>query len=170
MIVENKISNHSYYLILTWSALWSSYHETLLLSQHAGPTNRTVSFTAAAVLTREPVTFHFNKPGAKWASCPASICFSSGFMEGRREEDMSDFPSAGWQAAAGLDMKSPTARWDTETERPEVHIPCYARFIKYSSNIVVCSLHAFEQSNHRVLHKPVSLLCPFTSGHLEYCG
>lgn len=119
---------------------------------------------------RGPVTFHFNKPGAKWASCPASICFSSGFMEGRREEDMSDFPSVGWQAAAGLDMKSPTARWDTETERLEVHIPCYARFLKYSSNIVVCSLHALEQSNHRVLHKPVSFLCPFTSGRLEFCG
>lgn len=168
MIVENKISNHSYYFILTWSALWSSsYHETLLLSQHAEPSP---SRRLQCWHVREPVTFHFNKPRAKWASCPASICFSSGFMEGRREEDMSDFPSAGWQAAAGLDMKSPTARWDTETERLEVHIPCYARFLKYSSNIVVCRLPALEQSNHRVLHKPVSLLCPFTTGHLEYCG
>lgn len=108
---------------------WSPVSQTNLNSLH-GPVpcdeiwtetlcrfNPLTGFAPAAALTNHKRTFHSNKLGAERQSCRASICFTSAFMEGRGEEDKSDFPSAGWQAAAGLDMKSPTAGGDREGGR-----------------------------------------------------
>ena len=41
--------------------------------------------------------------------------FSSGFIESKRDKEMSHFPPAGQQAAAGLDMKSPDRMRQDET-------------------------------------------------------